>query len=239
MIANTPFQAVRHVQAFHIGGNTADVYLKTKLDIDLSREAVRGVCQLPNGLTMKTRLLVFCKESESKEMLAHGADYAGLHDMIKKIQHGWTGFDRCIASPDVMRDVLKIARILGPKRLMPSPKSGTVVEDLKGAVTEIKGGAQLEYRAEGEGEVLVSIGDTHFTDAKLLENMKCFYGHLLKTKQKGGSTSSMTNMIGDANRKKSGKAVNYFMKCEIWASQGPKVMLDPSQVVPQSVGYFR
>lgn len=170
-------------------------------------------------------------------MLDAGADIAGLQDVIKKIQQGWTAFDRCIASPDVMRDVLKVARVLGPKRLMPSPKSGTVVEDLKAAINEIKGGGQMEYRAEGEGHVLVTIGDTNFSNAKLLDNIKSFYGHLLKMRPKTSGSSS-NNMISDAKGKK-GAAGNYFLECEVWAGDGPHVLLDPDAVQPQSVGYFR
>ncbi len=144
---------------------------------------------------------------------------------------------------------------------MPSPKSGTVVEDLKAAIVEVKGGGSMEYRAEGSGEVSVTIGDTSFPPAKVLDNMKAFYGHLLRSRTnapKGGgagsssmlgnNTSSMpgnkegTPMIPEVaneKKKKSGRARNYFLEAALQTSSGPTILLNPDTVLPTSVGYFR
>ncbi len=100
------------------GGSTQMIVLKTRLDVDLSRESVRGVCQLPHGLKTKTKLLVFCRDDEAAEMLAAGADFAGISDILKKIQAGWTGFDRCIATPGIMREVLKVGLLIYCPRLL-------------------------------------------------------------------------------------------------------------------------
>lgn len=117
MVSVTPFQGMRYIQAFHPDpSSAAEIRLTTRLAIDLSREAVRGVCQLPNGLQTKTKLLVFCRDDEAEEMKSLGADFAGLTAPIKKIQQGWTGFDRCIATPTTMKDVLKVFILLHLQR---------------------------------------------------------------------------------------------------------------------------
>merc|ERR1712203_945640 len=105
-------------------------------------------------------------------MLAAGADVAGITDVVRRINQGWLEFDRCLATPAIMPQVMKIAKILGPKKLMPNPKSGTVVQNLKVAINEAKGGTLLEFRAEGAGEVRAIIADSEFSDAKVLDNMK-------------------------------------------------------------------
>merc|ERR1711879_518384 len=113
-----------------------------------------------------------CPDDEIEEMLKAGADNAGITEPVRRIGQGWLGFDRCLATPGIMPQVMKIARVLGPKKMMPNPKSGTVVANLKQAIKEAKGGTLLEFRAEGEGEVVATIADTGFSDAQVLENLK-------------------------------------------------------------------
>lgn len=126
---------------------------------------------------------------------------------------------------------------------MPSPKSGTVVEDLRAAIAEVKGGGLLEYRAEGEGDVTVTIADTSFIQAKTLENMKVFFAHLLRTRTKEGRSVGMgapTNMIGDVERgKKKKKNNSYFLQVTLQSIGGPPISIDPEAVTPTSAGYFR
>jgi len=136
------------------------VTLATHLNVDLTRQSVRGVVNLPYALPAKIKVLAFCTDEEAKEMIALGADFAGITDVSQRIEKGWLGFDRCIATPSIMRRVLPLAKILGPAGLMPSPRSGTVVENLRVAIKETKAGNQLEYRAKGEGDCDAVIGMT-------------------------------------------------------------------------------
>jgi ribosomal protein L1 len=190
-----PLQAMRLLTAF--GGNQSSVSsrnipylsLSLKLDVDVKRQSVRGVCHLPHGLRTNMKLLVFCSDFDAQEMIAAGADFAGMNDLLQRIGKGWTGFDRCIATPAVMPQVMKVAKILGPKKLMPNPKSGTLVTDLKRAIIESKSGAQLEYRTrETEPLVDVVLGSLDAPLQANLDNIKFIVREILKHKsrQSGG-----------------------------------------------------
>lgn len=242
MLSLTPFQGMRYLHAFHTINAAEHIIFRTKLDVDLSRESVRGTCRLPHGLKTKTRLLVICRDAEAEQMREAGADFAGLSEPIARIQKGWLGFDKVITTQSMMRELLKVARILGPKKLMPSPKSGTVVENILAAIDEVKGGALLDYRAEGSGEIRCVLGDTSFPSAKVLDNVKLFVGHLLRTrgaaqssKGEGGSLIS-----GDPGTSKKQKSKLYFLESSLQvAGGGPEVHLDPETVMPTNPGYFR
>eukprot|EP00397_Hematodinium_sp_SG-2012_P056215 GEMP01069185.1.p1 GENE.GEMP01069185.1~~GEMP01069185.1.p1 ORF type:complete len:120 (+),score=20.70 GEMP01069185.1:874-1233(+) len=119
---------------------------------------------------------------------------------------------------------------------MPSPRSGTVVENLKVAIKETKSGSQLEYRAKGEGDCEVMLGSTDFADAHLLENMKAFVGHLLRSRPK---TQEVQVMIGDKSDTKASGSGLYFRTVALQAEGGPQIPIDPPTVLPTSVGYFR
>jgi len=166
--------------------------LSLTLDIDTRRQSVRGVCHLPHGLKSSNKLLVFCSDFDAAEMLEAGADFAGMNELLQRIGKGWTGFDRCIATPAVMPQVMKVAKVLGPRKLMPNPKSGTLVTDLKRAIIEAKSGTLLEYRTlEIEPRIDVKIGSLESaTTVKNLENMKFFVREVLKQKSRGGANSS-------------------------------------------------
>lgn len=247
-VSTTPFQATRLMRAFDvIPERGAQVRFWTKVNVDLTRETVRGTCHLPHGLATKTRVLAFCPDDEAEEMLAAGADVAGITEPMRRINQGWLGFDRCIATPAIMPQVMKIAKILGPKKLMPNPKSGTVVTNLKVAIKEAKGGTLLEFRAEGAGEVLATIADTDFSDAKVLDNMKFMVQTLLraaprKAAASTGGKASAAPLIGGkstAAKARDQKGV-YFMEATLQlGSKGPLISVDPESMLPASVGYFR
>ncbi|EER00889.1 ribosomal protein L1P, putative [Perkinsus marinus ATCC 50983] len=150
------------------------VTLDCSIRVDLTRQSVRGVVQLPHGLQTEIRVLALCPDYMASEMLEAGADYAGLSEPLNKIERGWLPFDKVIALPQVIPQVVKLAKILGPKRLMPNARNGTVVQNLKQAVIDAKSGSQVEYRAEGEGHIRVDLGKTNMSNDQILENMRFF-----------------------------------------------------------------
>ena len=160
------------------------IELHVKLGVD-SRHAdqqVRGVVVLPNGTGKTVKVLVIAKGSKVDEALAAGADYAGGEEMINKIKNeNWFDFDVCVTTPDMMGMVGRIGKILGPKGLMPNPKSGTVTMDVTKAVKEIKAG-KVEYRLDKTNIIHVAIGKKSFGTEKLMENFNTVYDAILKAK---------------------------------------------------------
>ena len=228
-VVSSPFQAVKLLQAFHVSPLSERVELALKLDVDLKRHSVRGIINLPHGIATEVKLLVFCPDNEADEMIKAGADFAGLTDIISRINKGWLGFDKCIATPAMMPHVLKVAKILGPKKLMPNPKSGNIVENLKLAIAETKAGGSVEFRAENDGEVVVPIGLTGFSDAAILDNFKCVVRELLKQKPRE------TKKVADAKAKEP----FFVMQASLRAGAGPMVAVDPDRMQLSSSGYFR
>lgn len=158
---------------------TVDVSVKVQYK---SLQSVRGLISLPNGTGKEVRVLVFCREDKVAEAKAAGADFVGGVELVEKIQkESWTDFDACVASPDMMKDVGKLGPVLGRKGLMPKPKAGTVTPDVAGAVKKLKGG-QTEYRPDKTGVIHLRIGKVGFDSDKLIENVKAFYGALLRDK---------------------------------------------------------
>lgn len=249
VVSTSPFQAARLLRAFDVFPNPeALVQFRTKVNVDLTRESVRGTCNLPHGLQTKVRVLAFCADDEIDEMRKAGADVAGISEPIRRINQGWLEFDRCLATPKIMPQVMKVARVLGPKKMMPNPKSGTVVDNLKEAIKEAKGGTLLEYRAEGEGEIKVIIGDASFPDAKVLENMKFFVQTLLRARPRnssgGGTAAPASPMIASLGKTPAStddsKKDLYFAEATLKLDpQGHEVSMDPESIMPSSVGYFR
>lgn len=243
-VATSPFQATRLLRAFDVFPEKASsVRFWTRLSVDLTREAIRGTCHLPHGLETDVRVLAFCPDDEAEEMLAAGADVAGITDVIRRINQGWFGFDRCLATPAIMPQVMGVAKILGPRRMMPNPRSGTVVANLKAAIKEAKGGTLLEYRAEGEGEVVVTIADASFADAQLLENMKFFVQTLLRARPRGagaGGDAKKAPLIPGQQGKAADAKDAYFLEASLQlGAKGPLVRVDTDSMMPASVGYFR
>ena len=144
-------------------------------------QQVRGAVVLPHGTGKSVTIVVFAKGDKAKEAEEAGADYVGAEDIVEKIQGGWLGFDVAIATPDMMGTVGKLGRILGPRGLMPNPKTGTVTMDVGRAVQEAKAG-KIEYRVDKAGNIHAPIGKVSFDADKLLENLRTLVDQLIKVK---------------------------------------------------------
>jgi len=160
---------------------TIDVAVKLGVDPRHSDQMVRGTVILPNGLGKEIKVLVFAKGEKEKEALDAGADFAGNEDIVEKIKGGWFGFDRVVATPDVMGTVGKIGKILGPRGLMPNAKTGTVTFDIAKAVNELKAG-KIDFRVEKAGIVHAPLGKVSFGVDKLVENFISFLDKLIRLK---------------------------------------------------------
>ena len=158
---------------------TVEVAFRLGVDPKKADQQIRGAVVLPHGTGKTQRVLVFAKGDKAKEAEAAGADFVGDEDMINKINQGWFDFDAVVATPDMMAAVGKLGRVLGPKGLMPNPKTGTVTFDVTKAVNEIKAG-KIEYRVDKNGNIHAPIGKISFDNEKLLDN----YFVLLDTIQK-------------------------------------------------------
>ena len=158
---------------------TVEVAFRLGVDPKKADQQIRGAVVLPNGTGKTQRVLVFAKGEKAKEAEAAGADYVGDAEYINKIQQGWFEFDVIVATPDMMGEVGKLGRVLGPKGLMPNPKTGTVTFDVTKAVNEIKAG-KVEYRVDKAGNIHVPIGKVSFEDEKLVENFNTIFDTMVK-----------------------------------------------------------
>ena len=149
---------------------SVDIAIKLGVDPRKPDEMIRGSCSLPHGTGRAVRVLVFAKGAKATEAKDAGADFVGAEDLIEKIQGGWLDFDRVVATPDLMGQVGKIGKILGPRGLMPNPKVGTVTMDVGKVVTSVKAG-QVEFRVDKAGIVHMPVGRASFEEAKLRENV--------------------------------------------------------------------
>jgi len=174
-------------------------------------QQVRGTVMLPHGTGKKVTVLVLAQGDKEKEALEAGADYAGSKEYIEKINDGWFDFDVAIATPDMMGEVGKLGRFLGPRGLMPNPKAGTVTMDVAKAVKEAKAG-KLEYRVDKQGNIHVQVGKLSFDKDKLVDNIRALTGELMRA------------------RPSSAKG-RYFLSIYISATMGPSVKLDRSSII--------
>ncbi|QHS23930.1 50S ribosomal protein L1 [Virgibacillus sp. MSP4-1] len=156
-------------------------------------QQIRGAMVLPHGTGKTQRVLVFAKGDKAKEAEAAGADYVGEQDYINKINQGWFDFDVVVATPDMMAEVGKLGRVLGPKGLMPNPKTGTVTFEVEKAVNEIKAG-KVEYRVDKSGNIHVPIGKVSFEDQKLVENLEAVVEQVVKAKPQSSKGIYMRNV---------------------------------------------
>ncbi len=156
-------------------------------------QQIRGAMVLPNGTGKTQKVLVFAKGEKAKEAEAAGADYVGDADYINKINQGWFDFDVVVATPDMMAEVGKLGRVLGPKGLMPNPKTGTVTFEVEKAINEIKAG-KVEYRVDKAGNIHVPIGKVSFESDKLAENFTALVEQLLKVKPQSSKGTYMKNV---------------------------------------------
>ncbi len=190
----------------------ASVEVAFRLGIDTRKndQQIRGAMVLPNGTGKTQRVLVFAKGEKAKEAEEAGADFVGEQELIAKINDGWFDFDIIVATPDMMGQVGRLGRVLGPKGLMPNPKTGTVTMDVAKAVEEIKAG-KVEYRAEKAGIVHSAIGKVSFDADKLVENFRALNEQLAKAKPA------------------SSKGV-YFKSVTVSSTMGPGVKVDLNEV---------
>ena len=160
---------------------TVELHVKLGVDGRNADQQVRGVCILPHGTGKSLKVLVIAKGDKADEATKAGADYVGAEEIVSKIQGGWLDFDVCITTPDMMGVVGRVARVLGPKGLMPNPKSGTVTMDVAKAISDAKAG-KVEYRLDKTNNVHVIIGKVSFGKDKLLENFNTVIEALAKAK---------------------------------------------------------
>ncbi|MCM3240884.1 50S ribosomal protein L1 [Heyndrickxia oleronia] len=172
---------------------TVEVAFRLGVDPKKADQQIRGAVVLPNGTGKTQRVLVFAKGEKAKEAEAAGADYVGDSEYINKINQGWFEFDVIVATPDMMGEVGKLGRVLGPKGLMPNPKTGTVTFDVTKAINEIKAG-KVEYRVEKAGNIHVPIGKVSFDTDKLVENFTTIFDTLLKVKPAAAKGTYMKNI---------------------------------------------
>jgi len=167
--------------AFAKFNETVELAIKLGVDPRHADQMVRGAVVLPNGTGQEAKVLVFARGDKAKEARDAGADFVGAEDLAEKIQGGWLDFDRAVATPDMMSVVGRLGRILGPRGLMPNPRTGTVTNDLAPAVREIKQG-KVEFRTEKAGLVQTRIGKVSFGPEKLLENFYAFMDSITRAK---------------------------------------------------------
>lgn len=158
-----------------------DVAVRLGVDPRHADQMVRGTVSLPHGTGKEVKVLVIAKGPKIQEALDAGADYAGFEEYLEKIKSGWADVDVIIATPDTMAELGKLGKVLGPKGLMPNPKSGTVTMDVAKAVKEVKAG-KIEFRVEKTGIVHTSVGKLNFEVDKLVENTKAFLNTIIKLK---------------------------------------------------------
>ncbi|KQL41421.1 MULTISPECIES: 50S ribosomal protein L1 [Bacillaceae] len=187
---------------------TVEVAFRLGVDPKKADQQIRGAVVLPHGTGKVQRVLVFAKGEKAKEAEAAGADFVGDADMINKIQQGWFDFDVVVATPDMMAEVGKLGRVLGPKGLMPNPKTGTVTFDVTKAVNEIKAG-KVEYRVDKAGNIHVPIGKVSFENEKLVENFTTIFETMVKVKPAAAKGTYMKNVA-------------------ITSTMGPGIKVDPA-----------
>jgi len=160
---------------------SVDVHVRLGVDPRKADQAIRGTVKLPHGTGKTKRVMVFCTPEKEQEAKDAGADFAGLDEYVEKVQNGWMDFDVVVAMPQVMAQVGRLGRVLGPRGLMPNPKSGTVTPDVASAVDDVKGG-KIAFRVDKFGIIHASVGRTSFSADQLNDNAKELLGTLNKMK---------------------------------------------------------
>jgi len=207
-----PLEAVRLVKGSTATKFDPTVEVSMRLGVDPRKadQMVRGTVNLPHGTGKTARVLVFANGDKADEARAAGADFVGSDDMIEKVRGGWTDFDAAVATPDLMGKVGTLGKVLGPRGLMPNPKTGTVTVDVAKAVTEIKGG-KIEFRVDKHSNLAFPIGKASFTEQALVENYAAALDEVLRLKPSAAKG-------------------RYVRKTTMSSSMGPGVPVDPNRV---------
>ncbi|MFO8059720.1 MAG: 50S ribosomal protein L1 [Bacillota bacterium] len=210
----TPEEAVKMVRelSFARFDETVECHIRLGVDPRHADQIVRGAFVLPHGTGREVRVLVFARGEKATEAEEAGADHVGGEDLAEKIEGGWLDFDVAVASPDMMPVVGKLGRILGPRGLMPNPKSGTVTADLGKAVREVKAG-KVEYRTDRQGNIHVPIGKVSFSEEKLVENLRALVEELLRARPPGAKG-------------------RYFLRITVTSTMGPGIKVNPQDLIP-------
>lgn len=214
-----PEEAVRLVKAVARAkfDETVEAALRLAVDPKHADQVVRGTVVLPHGTGRAVRVLVFAKGDKAKEAEAAGADYVGAEDLIQRIQQeGWTEFDVAVATPDLMGQVGRLGRILGPRGLMPNPKAGTVTFDVGRAVREIKAG-KIEFRVDKAGIVHAPIGKASFPEQALLENFAALLDAVVRARPAAVKGQ-------------------YIRSIALSPTMGPSVRVDPARAMALAAG---
>ena len=186
---------------------TVEISVNLGVDPRKANQMIRGVVTLPNGTGKVVRVLALCTPDKVDEALAAGADYAGLDEYIEKIKAGWTDIDVIVCTPSVMAKVGALGKILGPRGLMPNPKTGTVTMEIGNAVKDVKGG-KIDFKVDKNGIIHAAIGKISFTPEQIEENARAFVSAVLKLKPQ--------TLKG-----------TYFQGCTICTTMSPAIKLDP------------
>ncbi len=188
---------------------TVEVALRLGVDPRKADQMVRGTVNLPHGTGKTARVLVFATGDRAEEARAAGADFVGSDDLIERIQGGWLDFDAVVATPDLMGKVGRLGRVLGPRGLMPNPKTGTVTPDVGKAVSDIKGG-KIEFRVDRHGNLHFIIGKASFDDKSLVENYAAALDEIVRLKPAAAKG-------------------RYLRKITVTTTMGPGILVDPAR----------
>jgi large subunit ribosomal protein L1 len=207
----SPLEAVRLAKETSSTKYDATVEVAFVMGVDPRKadQMVRGTVNLPHGTGKTARVLVFATGDRAEQATAAGADYVGSDDLLERIQGGWTDFDSVVATPDLMGKVGRLGKVLGPRGLMPNPKTGTVTMDVAKAVTEIKGG-KIEFRTDKHANLHFIIGKTSFSDQNLVENYAAALEEVLRLKPSAAKG-------------------RYLKKATISTTMGPGIPVDPNR----------
>ncbi len=205
-------EAIEKMKASATAGFDETAEIAINLGIKPSQTIVRGTCALPHGTGKKVRILAFAKGEAQKEAEEAGADYVGGEDLAKKIQEGWLDFDKVVATPDMMPVVGKLGKILGPRGLMPSPKTGTVTKDVGRVIGDLKKG-MVEFRSDRYGVIHSIFGKVSFDASALRENLIAFVRSVLE------------------RRPEEGVKGRYIKKVAISSTMGPGITLDLGELL--------
>ncbi|MEG0037061.1 MAG: 50S ribosomal protein L1 [Victivallaceae bacterium] len=185
---------------------TLDFSLQLGIDPKKSDQQIRGSVSLPHGTGKKISILVFAAGEKAQEALSAGADFVGSEDLIERVKSGWVDFDVVVATPDMMREVGKLGKILGPRSLMPTPKAGTVTNDVSGVIGELRRG-KIEFKSDRSGVCNAGLGKLSFSSEALCDNVNAFVNAILKSKPSSAKGQ-------------------YFVSCVLSSTMGPGVRID-------------